>query len=86
MWTDGRYYIQIEKELYPGWKMMKMESGEDSIRDYISKNLPKGITIGLDYQLFSKESIDEVIYSGYNYVDDTNNIIDLAACQQICEV
>ena len=25
MWTDGRYYIQIEKELYPGWKMMKME-------------------------------------------------------------
>ena len=77
MWTDGRYYIQIEKELYPGWKMMKMESGEDSIRDYISKNLPKGITIGLDYQLFSKESIDEVIYSGYNYVDDTNNIIDL---------
>ena len=77
MWTDGRYYIQIEKELYPGWKMMKMESGEDSIGDYISKNLPKGITIGLDYQLFSKESIDEVIYSGYNYVDDTNNIIDL---------
>ena len=77
MWTDGRYYIQIEKELYPGWKMMKMESGEDSIRDYISKNLPKGITIGLDYQLFSKESIDEVIFSGYNYVDDTNNIIDL---------
>ena len=54
-----------------------MESGEDSIRDYISKNLPKGITIGLDYQLFSKESIDEVIFSGYNYVDDTNNIIDL---------
>ena len=77
MWTDGRYYIQIEKELYPGWKMMKMESGEDSIGDYISKNLPKGITIGLDYQLFSKESIDEVIFSGYNYVDDTNNIIDL---------
>ena len=26
MWTDGRYYIQIEKELYPGWKMKKMES------------------------------------------------------------
>ena len=25
MWTDGRYYIQIEKELYPGWKMKKME-------------------------------------------------------------
>lgn len=77
MWTDGRYYIQIEKELYPGWKMMKMETGEDSIADYIVKNLPKGITIGLDYHLFSKEAIDEVICSGYNYVDDTNNIIDL---------
>ena len=26
MWTDPRYFIQIENELYPGWKMGKMKN------------------------------------------------------------
>jgi hypothetical protein len=34
MWTDGRYFIQIEKELYPGWQMKKM-GYEESITEYI---------------------------------------------------
>jgi Xaa-Pro aminopeptidase len=24
MWTDGRYFLQAEKQLDEGWKMMKM--------------------------------------------------------------
>lgn len=27
MWTDGRYYLQASKQLYEGWKMMKIEVG-----------------------------------------------------------
>ena len=54
MWTDGRYYIQIEKELYPGWKMMKWERGEITLTKYIVKNLKKGITVGMDFNLFTK--------------------------------
>jgi len=26
MWTDGRYYLQAEKQLYDGWQMMTLES------------------------------------------------------------
>ena len=54
MWTDGRYYIQIEKELYEGWKMMKWERGEITLTKYIIKNLKKGITVGMDFNLFTK--------------------------------
>ena len=36
MWTDGRYFIQIEKELYPGWKMKKMREDE-SLTEYVKK-------------------------------------------------
>ena len=54
MWTDGRYYIQIQRQLYPGWKMMKMEENEITLSEYIKQNLPKEKTIAFDYHLFTK--------------------------------
>ena len=54
MWTDGRYYIQIQRQLYPGWKMMKMEENEITLSEYIKQNLPKEKTIAMDYNLFTK--------------------------------
>ena len=77
MWTDGRYFIQIEKELYPGWKMKKM--GEDeTLSKYILKNLPKHYTIGMDFSLFSQETAKsmKIMLKDYNFIDDVNNIID----------
>ena len=78
MWTDGRYYIQIEKELYPDWKMKKMGRGEESLTDYIVKNLPKNCTIGMDFSLFSLESALKIRakLKDYILIDDTNNLID----------
>ena len=55
MWTDGRYFIQIEKELYPGWKMKKMGK-EESLSQYILENLPKKSVIGMDFSLFTQET------------------------------
>ena len=77
MWTDGRYFIQIEKELYPGWKMKKMRE-EESLSEYVLNNLDENITIGMDYSLFTHESAMEIKnkLSKYNIVDDKNNIID----------
>jgi len=77
MWTDGRYFIQIEKELYPGWQMKKMRV-EESLTDYVLSNLPKGIKIGMDYSLFSQESANRIKTKlrGYEFEDDKNNIID----------
>ena len=77
MWTDGRYFIQIEKELYPQWKMKKMRIDE-TLSEYINHNLPKGITIGMDYSLFTQSSAQrlKLQLKSYNFQDDRNNLID----------
>ena len=77
MWTDGRYFIQIEKELYPGWQMKKMRE-EESLADYVLNNLEEGATIGMDYSLFSVDSASRIKdkLCKYNIVDNKNNIID----------
>ena len=54
-WTDGRYYIQAEKELYPGWQMKKMGRGEETLSAYIKANITLNVTIGLDYSLVSND-------------------------------
>ena len=78
MWTDGRYFIQIEKELYPGWQMKKLGEGEESLTQYISKNLPKNYTIAMDYSLFTQDRAETIKAKliGYQFVDDKNNLID----------
>jgi hypothetical protein len=68
---------------------MKIEKNEISLTDYILKNLPKGKTIAMDYNLFTK-SIKNILFIfldiagsiiiklyNYNFVHDYNNIIDL---------
>ena len=77
MWTDGRYFIQIEKELYPGWQMKKMGIDEN-VQNYILHNLPKGSRIGMDYGLFTQEEAItiKIGLSGYKFEDDQNNLID----------
>ena len=78
MWTDGRYYIQIEKELYPGWKMKKMSREDESLTQYILKNIKKNSTIGMDFSLFTQETAMDIKnkLNEYNFVDDLNNLID----------
>ena len=78
MWTDGRYYIQIEKELYPGWKMKKIEFGEESLSDYIYNNLSKKTKIGMDFSLFTQSRAKQIKNKlfEYEFIDDKENIID----------
>ena len=78
MWTDGRYYIQIERELYPGWKMKKMGQGEESITDYIYNNLPKKSTISMDFSLFTQGQAKQMKnkLKEYKFIDDKDNLID----------
>ena len=78
MWTDGRYYIQIEKELYPGWKMKKMGVGEESLTDYVLSNLPKGSKIGMNFSLFTQGNANQMKskLKEYTFIDDKDNLID----------
>jgi Xaa-Pro aminopeptidase len=48
MWTDGRYYLQAEKQLEQGWEMQKMEAGVTTYFEWISQNLKSGEKIGVD--------------------------------------
>ena len=47
-WTDGRYYIQAQKQLYPGWKLMKSENKQPSYGEWLKDNLGKGAKVGVD--------------------------------------
>ena len=54
LWTDGRYFLQAEKELPEGWTLMK--SGQPKVlemNDWILANMSKGQTVGVDASLIS---------------------------------
>ena len=80
MWTDGRYFLQAEKQLYDGWTMMKMGANEKPYHSWIKENLPKGSVIGVDENQipaevfenrqkdFEKEGI-KLVPAGQNLVD-----------------
>ena len=78
MWTDGRYYIQIEKELYPGWKMKKMARDEETLTQYVLRNIPKNTKIAFDFRLFTSDRAENYKnkLKDYKLIDDDNNLID----------
>ncbi len=62
LWTDGRYYIQAEKELCKGITLYRA-SEKDCVKiyDYLKQKLAENDTVGLDGRLFSKKYLDEFI-------------------------
>lgn len=54
LWTDGRYFLQAEKELSEDWTLMKSgQPGVLEIYDWLLANLRRGQTVGLDAFLVS---------------------------------
>ncbi len=55
LWTDGRYFIQANKELKgSGIKLMKMaQAGVPTAMEYIIDNIPKGGVVGYDGRVVS---------------------------------
>ena len=63
LWTDGRYYIQAEKEL-SGTEIILFKASEKDcvkITDYLKENLENGKTVGVDGRLFSKKRLESII-------------------------
>jgi Xaa-Pro aminopeptidase len=48
MWTDGRYFLQAERQLEAGWALMKMDVGQPPYFEWIKDNLPAGAKLGID--------------------------------------
>lgn len=55
LWTDGRYFLQAEKQLDPSCvKLMKMgEPGVPTLEEFLEENLPQGGTLGYDGRVVS---------------------------------
>ena len=55
LWTDGRYFLQAERELRgSGIELMKMgEKGVPTIERYLRENLPPKSRIGFDGRILS---------------------------------
>lgn len=63
LWTDGRYYIQCEKELEgSGIRMMRQGDDRDpSVEDYIGSHLQPGQCIGYDGRCITKYMADKYV-------------------------
>ncbi len=55
LWTDGRYFLQAEKEMDCNWDLMKIGGGSDdkSATEYLATTLQDGDTLGFDPTLMS---------------------------------
>ncbi|CAI6003806.1 unnamed protein product [Closterium sp. NIES-65] len=49
LWTDGRYFLQAEQQLPPGWDLMRVGMrGVPSVADWLAEALPAGSRVGVD--------------------------------------
>ena len=54
LWTDGRYFLQAERQLSEHWKLMKDRLPETPpVEKWLATTLRKGDVIGIDARLFA---------------------------------
>jgi len=82
MWTDGRYYLQAEKEMDANWTLMKDGLPETpSQEDWLSKELPVGAKVGVDPYLISLDGWRRITKklqgTGRSLIRVDKNLIDV---------
>ncbi|XP_020580003.1 probable Xaa-Pro aminopeptidase P isoform X2 [Phalaenopsis equestris] len=61
LWTDGRYFLQAEKQLGRDWTLMRSGNlGVPTITEWLNESLPPGCKIGVDPFLFSYDTAEEM--------------------------
>lgn len=82
LWTDGRYYLQAEKQLNSSWLLMK--EGLPNVlsqSEWLCKTLPSGSRVGVDSFLMSMDiwrSLSKSLKaSGHTLVPIDRNLIDM---------
>jgi Xaa-Pro aminopeptidase len=61
LWTDGRYFIQAERELSEQWTLMR-DGMQDtpSIQEFLTRNVREGSVVGFDPTVHSAMFIEEL--------------------------
>ena len=78
LWTDGRYFVQAEKELDgSGIKLFRMlEEGVPTIKEYLKQNMKEGEMLGFDGRVIDAsygKGLEETlqhIKTAFHYEDD----------------
>lgn len=61
LWTDGRYFIQAEKELKEGITLMKMaQKGVPTLLEFLAKDIKEGNLIGFDGKTMNSKFVFEL--------------------------
>ncbi|XP_031260687.1 aminopeptidase P2-like isoform X2 [Pistacia vera] len=61
LWTDGRYFLQAEKQLNPSWILMRSGNlGIPTISEWLNSVLVPGGRVGIDPFLFSSAAAEEL--------------------------
>ncbi|TJX67625.1 aminopeptidase P family protein [Soehngenia saccharolytica] len=63
LWTDGRYFIQAEREIKDSeFVLYKMNTkGYPSLLEWLKENVKDGYTIGFNGEVFSEELVEKII-------------------------
>eukprot|EP00743_Colponemidia_sp_Colp-15_P002289 GILK01002480.1.p1 GENE.GILK01002480.1~~GILK01002480.1.p1 ORF type:complete len:612 (-),score=125.84 GILK01002480.1:1751-3586(-) len=80
LWTDGRYFLQAEKQLSAEWTLQKMLPDVPPYEEWLASNLPKNSRVGCDPFLVSlatsRKIKDALSKKGHELVPLTPNLID----------
>ncbi|XP_043717201.1 aminopeptidase P2 [Telopea speciosissima] len=61
LWTDGRYFLQAEKQLSPNWILMRAGNfGVPTSGEWLNDVLAPGCRVGIDPFLFSSDAAEEL--------------------------
>ena len=73
LFTDGRYFIQAEKELAgTGIELMKLSTpGYPSIKEFANNLIKEGLTVACPSEIFSYK---EILDYGFNALDNDNSV------------
>ncbi|XP_071090079.1 xaa-Pro aminopeptidase 1-like [Haliotis cracherodii] len=82
LWTDGRYFLQAEKQLDNNWTLMKTGSKDTPTQaEWLVKELPTEGRVGVDPFLFSVEQwkplAKELKSNGHSLVQVSQNLVDM---------
>ena len=81
LWTDGRYFLQAEKELGREWRLMRAGlPSTPEVPAYLKDSLPAGSRVGIDPQLHSAASArtlrSTLAGGGHALVSLGDNLVD----------
>ncbi|XP_064108547.1 uncharacterized protein LOC135216931 isoform X1 [Macrobrachium nipponense] len=82
LWTDGRYFLQAERELDCNWLIMKERAdGVPKLTEWLKQELSNGSQVGADPRLLSadlwKSYEKEISETGIEFIQEETNLVDL---------